>query len=270
MKDLVENRKRIPLSKKINPGIEVMRQNGVVWSFYLAVYYISSAFAERAFGALDDRRKRLGLPGLNSAGLNKLIWESWDWAAEGEEWTPSPEWKESVLRHILLKHMPEGGTQLEIGPGGGRWTETLVDIADRLIAVDISAECLRVCAERFHDADNVEFVLTPGNSLPGVADESVDAIWSFDVFVHINRAEVEKYAAEFARVMRPGGVGVIHHGTVGGKNGGWRSDMTAGGMLNCLREEGLEIVEQFKEWSDEGREYQAGLYDDAITVFRKP
>lgn len=270
MKDLVDNRRRISISKKAKLGWEVLRQNGVIWTFYLGLYYLTSALADRAFGAMDSRRKRLGLPGLNSASLNKLIWESWDWEAEGEEWTPSPEWKESVLRNILRKHMPEGGALVEIGPGGGRWTETLLEVGERLVAVDISEECLRVCAERFRDADNVEFVLTPGNTLPGVGDGSVDAIWSFDVFVHINRAEVVGYASEFARVLRSGGVGVLHHGTVGGKNGGWRSDMTAEGMLTCLKGAGLEIVDQFKEWTDEGREYEAGLYDDAITVFRKP
>jgi predicted methyltransferase len=78
------------------------------------------------------------------------------------------------------------------------------------------------------------------------------------------------YAAEFARVLRPGGNGVLHHGTVGGKNGGWRSDMTAEGMIDCLRGAGLEVVDQFREWTDGNREFQAGLYDDAITVFRKP
>jgi ubiquinone/menaquinone biosynthesis C-methylase UbiE len=270
MKDLVDNRKRIPLSKKIQLGGEVLRQNGFIWTSYLGIYYVSSSLAERAFAALDERRKRLGLPGLNSAGLNKLIWEAWDWTAEGEEWTPSPEWKESVLNRILRKHMPEGGSLVEIGPGGGRWTETLLEIAGRLVAVDISAECLRVCAERFQHSGKIEFVLTPGNTLPGIADGSVDAIWSFDVFVHINRREVEGYAAEFARVLRPGGTGVLHHGTVGGKNGGWRSDMTEEGMAACLRGAGLEVVEQFREWTDGNREFQAGLYDDAITVFRKP
>jgi SAM-dependent methyltransferase len=270
MKDLLVNRRRIPLSKEIRLSGGVLRQNGVIRTCYPGLDSLSSALAERAFAALDERRKRPGLPGLNSAGLNKLIWEAWDWTAEGEEWTPSPEWKESVLSRILRKHMPAGGALVEIGPGGGRWTETLLQIADRLVAVDISAECLRVCAERFGNSGKIEFVLTPGNTLPGIADGSVDAIWSFDVFVHINRREVEGYAAEFARVLRPGGTGVLHHGTVGGKNGGWRSDMTAEGMVDCLRGAGLEVVEQFREWTDGGREYQAGLYDDAITVFRKP
>lgn len=270
MKDLVENRNRLSLGQKFSLGWKVLRENGILWTSLLGIYYTSSAIAERSFAAMDARRKKLGLPGLNSASLNKKIWEAWDWNAEGEEWTPSPEWKESVIRHILRRHMPEGGTLVEIGPGGGRWTETLLEVGGRVVAVDISEECLRVCRERFSGQDHISFVLTPGNELPGIDDDGIDAIWSFDVFVHINRAEVEDYAKEFARVLKPGGTGVLHHGTTGGRSGGWRSNMTAEAMVEVLEGAGLEVVDQFTQWTDEGREFDAGLYEDAVTVFRKP
>lgn len=269
MKDLVENRSRVSFKKKLSLGIEVIRQNGVIWTTFLGAYYIASAIAEKAFAAMDSRRKRLNLPGLNSASLNKIIWESWDWEAQGEEWTPSEEWKQSVLQTILHKHMPAKGAIVEIGPGGGRWTESLLQIASKITAVDISEECLRVCADRFAKHDNIEFVLTSGNELPGVPDASIDGIWSFDVFVHINRTEVEAYANEFHRVLKPGGIGVLHHGTVGGKSGGWRSNMTAEGMIEVLKNANLEIVNQFTNWTDNGHEFEAGLYGDAITVFKK-
>ena len=269
MKDLVENRRRISLGQKAKLATEVVRQNGVLWTGCLGSYYLASAIADRAFATMDRLRKRHNLPGLNSASLNKLIWESWDWQAQGEEWTPSPEWKQSVIDRILKKHMPTSGTIVEIGPGGGRWTDELRQLADKLIAIDISEECLRVCQERFSACDNIEFVLTPGNELPGVADASVDAIWSFDVFVHINRNEVEAYAAEFARALKPGGVGVLHHGTTGGATGGWRSNMTTESMKDVLEKAGLEVTEQFTSWTDGEHEHQAGLYEDALTVFRK-
>lgn len=270
MKDLVDNRKHISISQKFKLGFEVLRQNGVLWTTLLGLYYVSSAIAERAFAAMDVRRKKHNLPGLNSASLNKLIWEAWDWNAGGEEWTPSSEWKESVLNSILRKHMPKGGSIVEIGPGGGRWTEYLLEIGKAVTAVDISEECLRVCRDRFSEHDHIEFILTPGNELPGVADQSSDAIWSFDVFVHINKEEVKAYALEFHRVLLPGGIGVLHHGTVGGQSGGWRSNMTADGMKETLESAGLQIVDQFTEWNEGGRDFQAGLYNDAITIFKKP
>lgn len=270
MKDIVENRSRLSWSRKLRLGAEVVRQNGVLWTSFLGVYYVSSALADRAFAAMDRRRRRLGLPGLNSASLNKLIWESWDWTATGEEWTPSPEWKQSVIDRILRVHMPAGGALVEIGPGGGRWTEDLSRIASRLTAVDISEECLRVCRDRFQDRTNIEYVLTSGSDLPGVPDGGIDGIWSFDVFVHINRAEVAGYIREFARVMKNGAVGVLHHGSNGGGTGGWRSDMTAAGMIEMLKSGGFEVVDQFTSWTDGTHEHQAGLYQDSITVFRKP
>lgn len=270
MKDLVENRNRIPFGRKVSLGWEVLRENGFAWTTLLGLYYVTSAIAEKSFAAMDSRRRKLGLPGLNSARLNRKIWESWDWETEGEEWTPSPEWKQSVVRHVLRPRMPEGGAIVEIGPGGGRWTETLLEIGGRIVAVDISEECLRVCRDRFSDHEGISFVLTPGNALPGIEDGTIDAIWSFDVFVHVNRAEVEDYAQEFARVLKPNGIGVLHHGTTGGRSGGWRSDMTAETMIEVLEGAGLEIVDQFTKWADGGQEFEAGLYEDAITVFRKP
>lgn len=258
------------MGKKAKLAAEVIRQNGVLWTGCLGGYYLASVIADRAFAAMDRLRKRKNLPGLNSASLNKLIWEAWDWQAQGEEWTPSPEWKQSVIDCILKRYMPEGGALLEIGPGGGRWTEELRRIGAELTAVDISEACLRACRERFADADNIQFILTPGNELPGVADGSIDAIWSFDVFVHINRSEVEAYANEFARVLRHGGVGVLHHGTTGGATGGWRSNMTAESMTEVLESAGLEVIDQFTSWTNGEHQHQAGLYQDAITVLRKP
>ena len=52
--------------------------------------------------------------------------------------------------------------------------------------------------------------------------------------------------------------------------GGWRSNLTAEEMTAALEANGLEVVDQFKTWKDGDTEHEAGLYDDAVTVFRKP
>ena len=98
MKDIVENRRRITLAKKIQIASIMLRENGIVWSSLLGLYYVSSAVSQRAGAAMDALRKKKGIPGMNSRALNKAIWEAWDWNAAGEEWTPSEEWKTSVLR----------------------------------------------------------------------------------------------------------------------------------------------------------------------------
>lgn len=219
---------------------------------------------------MDSIRRRDGVPGMNSRALNKAIWEAWDWQAGGEEWTPNEAWKTAVIESILKKHVPAGGYVVEIGPGGGRWTGHLIERADSLLGVDISESCVQVCHEKFASTGKVTFAVGSGNDLSGVADSSVDTLWSFDVFVHINQAEVERYADEFRRVFKPGAVGIIHHGSVGGTLGGWRSNLTHDAMLNLLKQRGFEIVASFKEFQHDNTTHQTGLYEDVVTVFRKP
>ena len=79
-----------------------------------------------------------------------LIWDSWEWDADGgEKWTESEAWKDSVIREVLRPRVPEGSDVLEIGPGAGRWTETLAELAGSLTLVDISSRCIEICRDRF-------------------------------------------------------------------------------------------------------------------------
>ena len=272
MKDIVENRQRLTWGQKFAMGRLAIKENGFLWTAMLGIYYAFSGVADKAFAAMSKRRIKKNLPGLNSAAMNRLIWNSWDWSAGGEEWTPSPDWKDSLLERVLRPQVGQGAVVVEIGPGGGRWTEELQKRASKLVGLDISQACVDTCTERFADCDNVEFRVSSGTDLGGVDDASVDTIWSFDVFVHINEKELNSYTKEFARVLKPGGNGVLHHGTAGGSTGGWRSDVTDTRMRELLSGAGLEVVDQFRSWvdPDSNVEHQAGLYDDAITVFKKP
>jgi ubiquinone/menaquinone biosynthesis C-methylase UbiE len=270
MKDLIVNRKRLDLTQKLGMLRVAVRENGLAWTFNLGLYYAASFLAESAFARMHHLRRKHGLPGLNSLELNRRTWEGWDWSGRGEEWTHSEEWKKSLIDNVLLKYVPAGGHILEIGPGAGRWTETLQQLAERLTGVDISQKCVDICREKFAHCSNAQFMTNTGCDLTGIGDQSVDSIWSFDVFVHINRREVEQYAREFRRVLKPGGRAVIHHGKTGGAHGGWRSDLTVEALGDILAAAGLQIVAQFSEWRDNGGEFKVGLYDDAVTVIEKP
>ena len=270
MKDIVENRSHIGLGTKLRLARLAVQENGLLWTMQMGTYYLASGLAESVYSAAAARRTSKNLPGVNSARMNKLIWDSWDWNAKGEEWSISPEWKDSVIRTLLRPNVPEQGDVVEIGPGGGRWTEELIARCRKVTAIDISETCVRECRERFKDAANAEFIVGSGSDLKPIADESVDAVWSFDVFVHINKPEFKNYAREFARVLRPGGKGVLQHGAVGGEKGGWRSDVTTSDVALFLIEAGLEVESQITDWHDEGMEFKSGLYGDVVTTFQKP
>ncbi len=269
MKDIVENRRRISLGRKLRIAHIALRENGVLWCTFLLVYYASSAIAHRAFGVMDRMRHKRGIPGLNSRELNREIWNAWNWSAGGEEWSKSAEWKESLSRCILEQEVPDHCRVLEIGPGGGRWTESLLRLASEYTGVDISAACVEHCRVRFANNPNARFILGSGNDLAAVTTGSVDTIWSHDVFVHINAAEVERYAAEFRRVLRPGGIGIIHHGGVGGASGGWRSNLTNDAFTQILARNHLRVRRSLTHWTDGDTVHRLD-YDDLMTVFENP
>ena len=209
----------------------------------------------------------------NSAGENRLRWNRWDWSHLGEEWTASGEWKQALVDEVLLPTIPEGGTVLEIGPGGGRWSVVLAPRSERLILVDVAQRPLELMRERLAGADGVEYMLTDGSSLTGVADGSVDAVWSFDVFVHVAPADQAGYLAEIARVLRSGGIAAIHHADgrnrgIAPSRHGWRAPMTAELFSALARERGLTVERVVRTW---GGDAQAlGAFGDAITVLRRP
>ncbi|MGV3658750.1 MAG: class I SAM-dependent methyltransferase [Prosthecobacter sp.] len=270
MKDLVDNRKRMSLGTKVKVLGLTLKQNGILYTLLLGTYYAGSGLADRAFETMQKRRKKRGLPGLNSRDLNAEIWNAWDWEAGGDEWTPSPEWKTSLVANVLKPRVPAGSVVVEIGPGAGRWTEHLIPIASDYTGIDISSTCVEVCSKKFAaEQTKARFRVNQGNNLPGVADGSVDIIWSFDVFVHINLADIGTYLEEFRRVLKPGGRAIIHHGTTAGHGGGWRSDATTAELNALIASKGLRVAEQFSDWQDGSVRHEVGLYRDQVTVIEK-
>jgi ubiquinone/menaquinone biosynthesis C-methylase UbiE len=209
----------------------------------------------------------------NSAAENRRRWNEWDWSHQGEEWNESEPWKQALVDDVMLPLIPAGGTVLEIGPGGGRWSVILAPRAERMIVVDVAQKPLDLVAQRLNGVGNLECVLSDGATLTGVDDQAVDAVWSFDVFVHIRPRDQAAYLAEIARVLRPGGVAAIHHAD--GRNRGrapsregWRAPMSALLFAALAREHGLDVEQQLRDWST-GR-YGLGAFHDVITVVRRP
>lgn len=110
---------------------------------------------------------------------------------------------------------------VEIGCGMGRICLALAERFTEVVGVDISAEML-ARARELVPAENVEFRLTEGASLPGLADASVDLVLSFTVFQHIPSVEViRSYVMDAGRVLAPGGVFVVQWNGIPGAFG-WR------------------------------------------------
>lgn len=225
----------------------------------------------------EQRRGVLGPAHLywrgNSPLDNRRQWSRYDWSRRGEEWNASSEWKQALIDDVLSRWIPTGVAVLEIGPGAGRWSQALATRASRLVLADVSERALELCRERFGEDTRVQYILSSGSNLPSVEDGSIDAVWSFDVFVHVAPCDQAAYLAEIERVLRPGGIAVLHHSD--GRNRGqlpsrhgWRSPMSRDLFAALAIERGLRVVCQLDCWGPSER-YDLSGYGDAITVCKR-
>jgi SAM-dependent methyltransferase len=239
---------------------------------------------------------------MASVTSNRHVYDNpQSWNGYGDSWTfhadfsgqPYEVWKHSLVETFLTPYLGSDVDVLEVGAGQGRWTEFMVGHAHSLMLVDVSAPSLAVCRERFrNDVPAEAFVVNDGRSLPA-ADSSLDLVWSFGTFVHIDEPEVAAYMAECQRVLRPGGRFVIHHagwsdwslrlvpvtrrlGAVGRfvqhrllalgrwKRVGGRAPMTAERFARLAVEHEFVVTDQVSRWGDHGQFTVA--YRDVITV----
>jgi SAM-dependent methyltransferase len=115
-------------------------------------------------------------------------------------------------RRFIDPYFVPGGTVLEIGSGGGRWTQYFLD-AGELIVVEFNAEAFDYLRARFPRRPFTAYH-TSGYEMHGVETASVDFLFTFDVFVHLEPSGIAEYLHEIERVLRPGGVAVVHYGDI--------------------------------------------------------
>jgi ubiquinone/menaquinone biosynthesis C-methylase UbiE len=252
---------------KASSARNYVAERGARWT----LLYALRKLPQRAIQWLDSRmiriEKRRLITGTNTIssqyhGLeeNRRTWDTWDWSDYGEQWTEDvrqfrgvdpKEWKDRLIRELIDEGVPEGSDVLEIGPGAGRWTEHLLPRSRRMILADISARCIAICIDRFGSDPRVEAHVLDDATLSFQADNSVDVIWSYDVFVHVNPHDTARYIEEAARVLRVGGSAIVHHsGTYANDQiaaDGYRSNMTAELFADLAERNGLRVVEQDRE-----------------------
>jgi ubiquinone/menaquinone biosynthesis C-methylase UbiE len=150
---------------------------------------------------------------------NKKIWDgAYDWSEAGEEWSEvwggsDMQWYGAILPR-LQAYVPTGAL-LEIAPGFGRWTRYLKDLCDELVLVDLSEACIDACRQRFADCDGIAYHTNDGMSLPMVDSESIDLAFTFDSLVHVEDEVIQRYLEDMRRVLKPDGIGFVHHSNLG-------------------------------------------------------
>ncbi len=267
---------------KIEKFFKYMKERGVLWTFLYVIRFVGSRIVRGIDMYIIRIEKRKFLTGDSTVSAmyhtveDNKRWNRYDWSTNGgEEWTQDvkkykdldPEkWKSSIINEMMLKYIKKGSTVLEIGPGAGRWTEILQPISSRLLIADIAEKCLAICKERFKEKDNIEYYRVEEDMLSFIPEDAIEFIWSYDVFVHINATDTEKYLIDFKRIMKPGSYAVIHHAdkysSMKEARKAARSHMDGKLFAHLVEKYDFKIVEQ--------NDTLVHMPGDLITVFFKP
>jgi ubiquinone/menaquinone biosynthesis C-methylase UbiE len=208
------------------------------------------------------------------------FWDKYDWPQDGDEWTDQAafcgvaysRWKKDIVDTFIIPSVAENSTVLEVAMGHGRWTPFLAQRARRYAGIDLSPSCVNFCRKRFTHLTNVDFHATGGRKLSLIASGSVQFVWSYDSFVHIEPDVMEDYMAEFARILSPGGRGTIHHPgtpTCRQRANGGRSELSADLFARIANASGLQVLSQVDSWGPRNRS-NTKLFADCISTIEKP
>jgi SAM-dependent methyltransferase len=253
---------------------------------------------------MAKNNKRFGIDYDNTIEANRELWSVHTWSRDGDEWdgqarlagVPYEEWKTALVDEFIVPNIRPGMTVLEIAAGHGRWSEIMLPLCEKLFLIDLNPECIEHCRTRFASATNVEYFVNDGKSLSGIADGSIDFVWSFDSFVHMDRSVIQQYFFEIKRVLRPAGRAAIHHAGrkhrwlwlgrirhrakflrslyarismgVWDDDDGWRSNVSPEVVRELVENAGLVLVSQNRYWGKDGR-YGVRRYGDIVSTLRQ-
>ena len=190
---------------------------------------------------------------------NERVWGEYDWSRRGDEWSRfwgGPDYHWWGMVYPRLREFLPAGTILEIAPGYGRWTHYLVHLCERLVGVDVAANCVEACRERFAGVPHASFHKNDGLTLDMFGDGEADFAVSIDSLVHCDGDIVQSYVRELARKLSPDGVAFLHHsnleqyldhatGELPFPNSGWRGkNMSARLFVEYCDEAGLVCIGQ--------------------------
>lgn len=154
-----------------------------------------------------------------------------------------------IRDRFITPYVYPSKTALEIGSGGGRWTQYMLGFG-RTICVDIHDEMFHYLIERFGAVPQLSFCKTNGTEFPGIQARSVDYAFTFGTFVHLDPPIIAAYLASLRPILAPGANVVIQYADkdkpMAAENDGFA--MTTGPIMRGMIEAaGYTVVEEDTE-----------------------
>ena len=120
------------------------------------------------------------------------------------------------LDRLGWNEIPTTSTMLEIGSGIGRMSAAFTRRFDTVVATDVDAAFLERCREtvaRFGRVNSLRTVHIADGSSIGVADNSIDAVFSYITLQHCKASDALRLTTEAMRIVKPGGYVALNYRT---------------------------------------------------------
>lgn len=201
-----------------------------------------------------NKRWSKGLRGaLQSRGKAKYFGDQWGTPSRETKFFQrlnplmiTPEKLAHVVESYIEPYVKSTSVVMEIGSGGGRWTRYFLKAKETII-VELNPESFEYLKSRFGESSSkFRFYNTSGYELDGILDESVDFMFSFGTFVHIDPEGIGSYMENIKRILKQGGTGVIHYSNkerIRAKLNPSFSRMNPTKMELLVSQAGLKVVE---------------------------
>jgi SAM-dependent methyltransferase len=130
----------------------------------------------------------------------------------GEEWG-GPDFADLVVEELAGPYLGADIDVLELGCGGGKFSQRIALRCRSLVCSDIAQAMLdhaRRELDRQGAGGNVSYTALNGIDFSGVASDSVDFVFSYDVQLHLQPQNIFSYLLDARRILRKGGVFMLH------------------------------------------------------------
>lgn len=117
-------------------------------------------------------------------------------------------YRQNMLLKTVKKHIPAGGTILEIGFWDGYLLSQLALWWYTALWQDISAENIEITKNQW-PTSKIQFLLGGEDGKLLVESDSIDGFIASEVLEHFSDSELEEIVPEIYRVLKPGGCAII-------------------------------------------------------------
>jgi 2-polyprenyl-3-methyl-5-hydroxy-6-metoxy-1,4-benzoquinol methylase len=129
----------------------------------------------------------------------------------GEEWG-GPAFADHIV-DLVGPYLGDGVDVLELGCGGGKFSQRLAPRCRSLVCSDISPQMIEHTKRSLSALGvdgKVRYALLNGVDFDGISPDSIDFVFSYDVQLHLQMQNVFSYMRDARRILRDGGVFMLH------------------------------------------------------------